>query len=98
MKRTVILVLGFLVAAGVFAQFPRLPKLPKGLPTKIPGTEKLLHQEPAITTSLNDAVTELPFLDAYAPREALTLMALPRGSSGGFLLHPGVYQMDAQSY
>lgn len=98
MKRIVMGVIISLVAAGVAAQFPRLPNIPKGLPGKVPGAEKLVHQEPAITTSLNDAVTELPFLDAYVPQEAMPLMALPRGSSGGFLLHPGLYQMEAQSY
>ncbi len=98
MKRIVMTAFVSLVAAVAAAQFPRLPKLPKGLPEKIPGPEKLLKQEPAITTRLTDAVTELPFLDPYVPQEAITLMALQRGSSGGFLLRPGLYQMEAQSY
>lgn len=98
MKRILLTALASFFAAGTAAQFPKLPKLPKGLSEKIPGPERLLKQEPAITTSLNDAVTDLPFLDPYVPSQAAPLMALPRGASRGFLLRPGLYQMDAQSY
>lgn len=98
MKRILMTALAMVFSAGAAAQFPKFPKLPKGLSEKIPGPEKLLKQESAITTSLNDAVTELPFLDPYVPQDAVPLMALLRGSRGGFLLRPGVYQMEAQSY
>jgi len=56
-----------------------------------------LRPRDPITTSLKDAVTEMPLLDGFEPRKVTPLSTLPRDSAG-FLLHPGAFVMDAQSY
>jgi hypothetical protein len=65
---------------------------------KIPALADILKGEPAITTSLSDAVTEVPFLDDFNPKELYPMTGLPRGPNGGFLLHSGLFQFNAQSY
>ncbi len=78
------------------SQLPRLPSLP-GLP--IPGTDRLTRAERAVTTSLTDAVTEVPFLDEFNPRDAAPLRRLQRGSRNGFLLdRPGFFESEVRSY
>jgi len=81
------------------AQGVKLPDVFKELPGKVPSVEKLLEGKPPITTSLADAVTEVPFLDDFDPKDLVRMTVLPRGPRGGFLLkHPGLYQLQAQSY
>jgi hypothetical protein len=83
------------------AQFPRLPKIPKVPGTdkiEFPGLDRVLNEQPAITTSLNDAVTELPFLDDAQPQNLIPMQVMPRGNSGEFFLMPGDFSFEAQSY
>jgi hypothetical protein len=60
---------------------------------------KLLQGEPPVTTSLADALTEVPFLDDYEPGIVAPLTVLPRGKDNNFLLdRAGVYGLAVQSY
>lgn len=102
-KRSIkfLLVVGLLVVivGTVLAQFPKLPKVPDFIRDKIPGLDKILKSEPPITTSINDAVTEVPFLDDFDPQFLLPMALLPRTTNGGFVLeYPGLYEFHAQSY
>jgi len=51
-----------------------------------------------ITTSLDDAQYEVPWLDDFIPGEPKSLFDLPRGPRGEFLLEPGIYKGRVQSY
>jgi len=62
------------------------------------GVPKILKGEPPITTSLSDAVTEVPFLDDFDPKYPISMTTLPRDPKGGFLLPPGLFRLNAQSY
>jgi hypothetical protein len=65
-----------------------------GAPT--PSAPSILQGEPPITTSLSDALFGSDLTD---PRDATrSLLTLPRTSTGGFLLRPGLYEMHTQSY
>jgi len=69
-----------------------------GIP-KIPGLDEILKKESPVTTSIADAVTEVPFLDDYNPNVAMPMSMLPRTPEGGFILeNPGNYSFEAQSY
>lgn len=79
-----------------FSQLPSLPSLPS-LP--IPGIDRLTRAERAITTSLSDAVTEVPFLDDFNPRDAAPVRRLQRGPHNGFILdRPGLFEAEVRSY
>jgi hypothetical protein len=93
-----------LATAVIAVQFPRPPRLPKdvpvpsSLPGKVPGVDRLFTGESPITTALADAVTELAFLDGYDPKHPLPMVGQQRAANGGFLLSPGLYELNAQSY
>jgi len=88
-----------MIVGTVLAQFPKIPKIPKVLPEKIPGVDKILKREPPVTTSISDAVTEVPFLDDFDPKELIPMTLLPRTPGGDFILeYPGLYLFKAQSY
>lgn len=60
---------------------------------------RLLEAEPAVSTSLEDAVTEVPFLDDFNPPEPAPMTSLPRAENGNFILvQPGVFEFRAASY
>ncbi|MGJ3251474.1 MAG: hypothetical protein ACFE0J_10130 [Elainellaceae cyanobacterium] len=84
----------------LLAQFripiPRVPGVDVEVP--IPGVEDIVDQEPAVSTSLLDAQTEIALLDDYTPQQPMPMIKLRRGDQGSFLLEPGVYAMEAQSY
>jgi hypothetical protein len=90
-----------LLSAGVSAQIPGV-RLPKPGGVKIPGLEKGLDaflKEPApVTTSLDDAVTEVPSLDDFDPKDVLPMIDLPRTPDGGYWLAPGVWEMTVRSF
>ena len=58
----------------------------------------LLKGEPPISTSLEDAVTEVPFLDEFDPDIITPLTVLERAPNGDYLLQPGLFKLNAQSY
>jgi hypothetical protein len=63
------------------------------------GIERVLQGREPITTSLGDARWGDATKDGFTPREApRSLMTLQRTPNGGFVLQPGYYQMQAQSY
>lgn len=55
-------------------------------------------KELPITTSLSDAATEVPFLDDFNPTTLNSMTLLPRTPEGGFLMPPGLFEFEAQSY
>ncbi len=77
----------------------QIKKLLKKIPTEIPGLSEILKSEPSLTTSITDAVTEVPFLDDFNPEQALPMTDLPRTAEGGFVLNlPGFFIFNCQSY
>jgi YD repeat-containing protein len=61
--------------------------------------KRLLEAEPPISTSLDDAVTEVPFLDDFNPPEPSPMTLLPRAANGNFILvRPGIFAFTAASY
>ncbi len=62
-------------------------------------TPNLLGDKQPITTSLDDAKWARSDMDGATPREAgRSLMTLQRTPNGGFVLQPGFYSMQTQSY
>lgn len=61
---------------------------------------RLLESPPPITTNLDDAVWAVDSLDSHNPNPGVfsPLTALARGPHGGFVLRPGHFAMQAQSY
>ena len=100
LKRNVLQVL-FAVALGVLsvtssAQIGGLGGLGDKLKKKTPN---LLGEKEPITTSLPDAKWGDPSQDGFTPREPQrSLMTLQRTPNGGFVLQPGYYSMQVQSY
>ncbi|HEX9962879.1 MAG TPA: hypothetical protein VGB00_18245 [Pyrinomonadaceae bacterium] len=83
-------------AASVSAQLGGLGGLGDKLKKKTP---ELLGDKPPITTSLTDAKWGDSSKDGYTPREAgRSLMTLQRTPNGGFVLQPGYFSMQVQSY
>jgi hypothetical protein len=86
-----------LVSAGqAQAQLGGLGGLGDKLKKKTPN---LLGDKQPITTSLPDAKWGDASKDGFTPREpARSLMTLQRTPNGGFVLQPGQYEMQTQSY
>jgi hypothetical protein len=62
-------------------------------------TPNILGDRAPITTSLSDARWGDASKDGFTPREAQrSLMTLQRTPNGGFVLQPGYYSMQTQSY
>src|SRR5918992_503137 len=87
----------FAASAGTsFAQLGGLGGLGDKLKKKTPN---LLGGKAPITTSLPDAKWGDASKDGFTPREAgRSLMTLQRTPNGGFVLQPGYYSMQTQSY
>jgi hypothetical protein len=89
----------FVVAAcagSTFAQLGGLGGLGDKLKKKTPN---LLGDKAPITTSLPDAKWGDASKDGFTPREpGRSLMTLQRTPNGGFVLQPGYYSLQAQSY
>jgi hypothetical protein len=81
----------------------RIPRLPRSIPTEIPRIDRLpsiddlLGRDP-LTTSLDDAVTEVAFLDRFDPPKGSPLLELPMGLDDGVTLVPGLWDAHVQSY
>jgi hypothetical protein len=87
-----------LASATALAQIRGLGGLGDKLKNKNP-LSKLLEGKPPITTSLEDARWGDPTKDNFTPREAgRPLLTLQRTPNGGFVLQPGYYSMQTQSY
>ena len=85
---------GYTIGLPPLPNPPALPKLPN-LP--IPDVTDLLNGE-AITTSLSDAVTGIPFLNDYVPGLGRNLTSIPHNSRGEFDLVSGSYWYNGRSY
>jgi len=83
-----------LTATMTSAQLPKLPEIK----IDIPGVDKILQKDPAITSNINDAVYEVPFLDSFDPVILSVFTDRPRGPDGGVMLNPGLYESRVQSY
>lgn len=92
MKQNLLLTLAIIFSFCSNAQLGKLgDKLLKKDPLQI--------NKPPITTSLEDAKWEDVSKDGFTPREAeRSLMTLQRTPNGGFVLQPGYYSMQTQSY
>lgn len=83
-------------SASAFAQLGGLGGLGDKLKKKTPN---LLGEKAPITTSLSDAKWGDASKDGFTPREATrSLMTLQRTPNGGFVLQPGYYELQTQSY
>jgi hypothetical protein len=83
-------------AGSCFAQLGGLGGLGDKLKKKTP---TLLGDKQPITTSLPDARWGDSSKDGFTPREAMrSLLTLQRTPNGGFVLQPGSYSMQTQSY
>ncbi|HEX8213712.1 MAG TPA: hypothetical protein VF584_26335 [Longimicrobium sp.] len=61
--------------------------------------DAVLRGDPPITTSLPDARWAVDSLDNFTPRESKrSMLQLQRTPNGGFVLQPGYYEMETQSY
>ncbi|HZG52789.1 MAG TPA: hypothetical protein VEZ40_11705 [Pyrinomonadaceae bacterium] len=81
------------------AQLGGLGGLGDKLKKKAPSVGSLLEGKPPITTSLPDAKWGDASKDNVTPREAKrSLMTLQRTPNGGFVMQPGYYDMQTQSY
>lgn len=74
----------------------QLPGLGDRLPA-IPGLDTIFKKGPAITTSLKDCKWEANDKDGFSPTTG-DLFSLERGPAGGFILKPGAWRGELQSY
>lgn len=66
---------------------------------RLPDVSGVLQGKAPITTSLQDAKWAVDSLDNFRPRESFRNIAqLQRTPNGGFVLQPGAYSYQAQSY
>src|SRR5579872_2560831 len=77
---------------------PPIPSLPKLPDLPIPDISQFLRGEDAVSTSFADAVTSVPFLNAYQPPDASFLPSSSRLSSGGYEVPSGSYVFNGRSY
>lgn len=88
-----------LAATSLHAQIPGLRDAASRLGNRLPDVSGLLQGKAPITTSLQDAKWAVDSLDNFRPREAFRSAAeLQRTPNGGFVLQPGAYAYQAQSY
>ncbi|MBC8063322.1 MAG: hypothetical protein H7Y17_00705 [Chlorobia bacterium] len=86
------------LAGALAIAVPQIPSIPKVKIPTIPGLDRLMKEDPPITTSLGDALTEIPYLDGFNPRNAVPMTVLPRNADGTFKAFPGQFSFEAQSY
>jgi hypothetical protein len=65
----------------------------------IPGVQDLLSaKERALQTGIDDAKTDIPFLDDFNPDNFAYMTVLSRTPEGSYLLQPGLFEMHCESY
>jgi hypothetical protein len=64
----------------------------------VPGLEKLFKEDPPLTTSLDDMIMPLPFLDDWDPKNYQQLTMDDLAPDGTWKLNPGYYEMHIQTY
>lgn len=66
---------------------------------QVPDIDRILAEEPAVSSSFEDAVTAVPYLDDFNPTGTAPLNELPLTPEGAYILAgPGVYEIQADSY
>ncbi len=106
---TLMLLVAFVLTAcgSAVAQFrlprPRVPDagdiLRDQLDLKIPDLRRILDEPPALSSSFDDAVTGVPFLDDLDPAITAPMCQLPFTGDGAFIVAlPGMYELQARSY
>lgn len=78
-------------------KLPRLPGLGGG-GIKIPGLDKILKDEPGLSTSFEDAITGVRYYDDFNPPVGVAMAEMPRGMNHAFMLAPGGYEVILESY
>ncbi|MGQ9472264.1 MAG: hypothetical protein ACUVR0_11330 [Candidatus Aminicenantales bacterium] len=94
----IILCLGLSLPAG--AQLNKLKdkiKIPVKAPL-VPDLDKLLQEEPPVSTSLTDAVYDITFLDAYNPKQGAFMSFMPVTPQGSLPLLTGLWEGQFESY
>lgn len=91
-----------LISSAAQAQFslPSIPDIPIDLSSisDIPGIGNILEEEPAITSCLDDAISEAPDMDGFEPEFFTPLYDMPVSSDGMIFLLPGAYVLETRSY
>ncbi len=100
MKRFIVAMLLVVLVVPCSAQFDIKIPGPGDLEIdiKIPGLSKILRAEPALGTSIEDALTGVAFLDDYDPAVLIPMVEAPRVSDAGFALAPGAWYASMESY
>jgi len=103
MRRTVMVVVFFAIFWGAWNESSlKAQKSPFKVLKKLSekaDIDALFKAKPALTTSLADAATAVPFLDDFQPGGFEPLSLQPRGSGGTFLIKKGgLYVFEAESY
>ncbi|MBD3292768.1 MAG: hypothetical protein GF393_07565, partial [Armatimonadia bacterium] len=66
---------------------------------RIPGLNKILQEEPGISTSFDDAVFGVAVIDGFNPPVTAPMTQLPTTGDGGYIIAlPGVYEYEAKSF
>lgn len=99
-RKASFLAVALLLGAGsLHAQIGGLRDAASRLGNRMPDVSGLLQGKPPITTSLQDAKWAVDSLDNFRPRETFRAIAqLQRTPNGGFVLQPGAYAYQSQSY
>ena len=91
--------LSFLAVPGpADGQINRLRRARERVTSSLPSLGSLFGEEPPITTTLEDTGNEVPALDGFEPESFSPMVEMPRGPGGYYLLAPGAYTMEAESF
>ncbi len=96
----ILLASGFAQTGLAFPSLPSIPDIPVDIPSlsDIPLVGDFLEEEPAITSCLDDAVSEVPDMDNFEPEFFSQLYDMPVNSNGSIFLLPGAYELETRSY
>ncbi len=90
-----ILVLSFTMFSVPSESQFQIPQIPGGNPF---GSILDLKGKPAISTNFSDVKNEIVLPDSFSPITFRPLLRMPTAPEGGFLLPPGSYEADFQSF
>ena len=99
-RTSIIILLCLCLTIPTWAQLNKLKdkiKIPVKAP-QVPDLDKLLQEEPPVSTTLTDAIYDIPFLDGYDPGQGAFMTFLPLSPQAGFPLLPGLWEGTFQSY
>src|SRR5688572_27634037 len=91
-------ILALSAASPTYAQIGDVLGRARGAVDRMPSLSSFLEGEEPITTSLDDAMTEVAWLDGYDPGLLISLEGMPMDAEGRYRLIPGAYAFAAQSY